>query len=87
VTKKYLLCKKEERVGVCIHMSFLFLSLSFFLSFFFLFARIVPNNYSLMKERERERERLHTYIDSYFESIKKRDFLSLRVLEKKSSPV
>ena len=84
VTKKYLPYVKKRSVWVCasIWMSFLFLSLSFFLSFFFLFARIVPNNYSLMKERERERERerLHTYIHSYFLSLRK-------VLEKKSSPV
>ena len=63
------ICKKEECVGVCIHMSFLFLSLSFFLSFFFLFARIVPNNYSLMKERERDY--IYTLL---FESIEKRLF-------------
>ena len=78
-------------MGVCIHMDVVSFSLSLFLSLFFfsLCCRIVPNNnYSLMKERERERERLHTYIHSYFESIKRRDFLSLRVvLEKKSSPV
>ena len=59
-------------MGVCIHMDVVSFSLSLFLSlFFFLFARIVPNNYSLMKERERERDYIYTLL---FESIEKRLF-------------
>ena len=54
-------------MGVCIHMDVVSFSLSLFLSlFFFLFARIVPNNYSLMKERERERERDYIHIYTTF---------------------
>ena len=61
-------------MGVCIHMDVVSFSLSLFLSLFFfsLCCRIVPNNnYSLMKERERER--LHTYIHSYFLRVSKEE--------------
>ena len=56
-------------MGVCIHMDVVSFSLSLFLSLFFfsLCCRIVPNNYSLMKERERERERdyIHIYTRTF----------------------
>ena len=52
-------------MGVCIHMDVVSFSLSLFLSLFFfsLCCRIVPNNnYSLMKERERETTYIYTLV-------------------------